>query len=457
MAAKQKVITDKALQQKPGQNDIWLNDPAPRGYGRFCARITKAGKRLFYFKYTSASGKREYIPIGSYSPQPKSPSELTLADARDKAGELSRLYQDGTTELKAYLEDQQRLDDAQRAAELAKLEAERLEAESRLTVQALFDKWQAQKLTKRKNGGKEITRLFEKDVLPAIGHLPAESIRKGNITAITDSIENRGANRMAKIAFASMRQMFQFALERDFIEIDPTAGLKKANIGGKDVERDRVLSEEEIRLLAEREEEAGLLPTAQAAIWICLSTCCRIGELMKARWEHVDFEKMIWTIPADNAKNEKAHEVHLSDFAFKQFKIVREFNHDTPWLYPNRTKNDHVCTKTITKQVGDRQRTASMSKRSKNTGTLCLPGGKWVMHDLRRTGATLMSMLGIAPVVIERCLNHTEQNKVQRIYQRYSYAPEMKQAWDLLGKRLVSLTAGKKPAQIIQLDKSLSA
>ncbi|MFC6671826.1 hypothetical protein [Marinobacterium aestuariivivens] len=47
---------------------------------------------------------------------------------------------------------------------------------------------------------------------------------------------------------------------------------------------------------------------------------------------------------------------------------------------------------------------------------------------------------GVLPEVAERCLNHTEENKVKRIYQRYSYALEMKRAWQVLGERLELLT-----------------
>ena len=44
-----------------------------------------------------------------------------------------------------------------------------------------------------------------------------------------------------------------------------------------------------------------------------------------------------------------------------------------------------------------------------------------------------MTALGVLPEVAERCLNHTEENKVKRVYQRHSYGPEKQEAWDLLG------------------------
>lgn len=51
-----------------------------------------------------------------------------------------------------------------------------------------------------------------------------------------------------------------------------------------------------------------------------------------------------------------------------------------------------------------------------------------------------MTMLGALPEVAERCLNHTEENKTKRIYQRHSYASEMAEAWQRLGNQLNRLT-----------------
>jgi len=77
-----------------------------------------------------------------------------------------------------------------------------------------------------------------------------------------------------------------------------------------------------------------------------------------------------------------------------------------------------------------------MSGRTKLIDALALPGGQWRPHDLRRTGASMMAELGVLPDVVERCLNHTEENKMKRIYQRAKYEGPMHDAWRLLGERL---------------------
>jgi integrase len=69
-----------------------------------------------------------------------------------------------------------------------------------------------------------------------------------------------------------------------------------------------------------------------------------------------------------------------------------------------------------------------------------LPGGRWTPHDLRRTGATLMGELGVHGDVIEKCLNHLEQSKIKRTYQRAIRQQEQADAWRLLGARLALLT-----------------
>ncbi|MDR2188161.1 MAG: tyrosine-type recombinase/integrase [Azonexus sp.] len=315
---------------------------------------------------------------------------------------------------------------------------------TKFTVQGLFELWSEVDLVRRADGGKEVQRMFKKDVLPLLGSLAVEDIKKGHITQVTDPLLARGVNRMAKVVFSLVRQMFRFAVDRDIVEADPTASIRKVKIGGKDVEGDRVLSKDEIRQLAKQVPKAHLMVTTETAIWIVLSTCCRIGELLSARWEHIDVERGTWWIPPEASKNGKAHTVNLSNFSKAQFARVKEINGMSTWCYPNRTNTGSVSKKAVTKQVGDRQRQGkpliSRRVKAKYSEALTLPGGQWTPHDLRRTGATLMVSIGVLPEVADRCLNHVEENKVKRIYQRHSYEAEMRIAWERLGKHLESLT-----------------
>lgn len=445
-------LTDKAMKAKPGHTHKWMSEVAIWGHGALLARITPAGERLFYFQYTNDAGKRYALPIGTYGPGDDA-ATMTLSDARQKSMELASLHKTGIKNIREHLEAEEAARIAARDAELAQLDAEKANAATELarhaarkSVMELFEHWAKVDLINRKDGGAEVRRMFEKDVLPFLGAMAVADVKKGHITEVTDAMLSRGVNRAAKIAFSLVRQMFRFAVDRDLIEHDPSAGIRKAKIGGKDVERDRVLNDDEIRSLAQKAPKAGLLTTTEAAIWIALSSCCRIGELLSSKWEHIDFDQKTWLIPGENSKNGKPHVISLSGFAMAQFERVRHINGKSSWCYPNTDSSGPVCSKTVTKQLGDRQRQpeqGTMSRRSAKAQALLLPGGKWTPHDLRRTGATLMTALGVLPEVAERCLNHTEDNKMKRIYQRHSYSAEMATAWKLLGERLEVLTTVK--------------
>lgn len=310
--------------------------------------------------------------------------------------------------------------------------------DARITVRALFEVWRDLDLKKRKDGGSEALRAFERDVFPNIGTVAVQDVTKAHVQLIIDKMKDRGVNRMAERVFSDLRQLFGFALDRDHIETDPTARIKKHKIGGS-VERDRVLAEAELIELFKKLPASGLTATAQNALLIQLSTAARIGEVLGARWENVDFERQAWTLPT--SKNGRRHVVFLNAMAMRAFEALRQHSGQTAWVFPNSHLNGPVCSKTVTKQVADRQRgnEPPMRGRTKQSNALALAAGQWRPHDLRRTGATIMAELGVLPEVIERSLNHVEQSKIKRIYQRPQYEAPLRDAWQRLGNRLDAL------------------
>jgi len=381
--------------------------------------VSKGGGISLRFTYRF-EGKQKWVDLKAKN----------LPDARAERDTYKKLLKTGVDPIleKKLAKERNRQQQLEEQEILAKLKA-------RVTVNDLFIRWLDTDLIHRKDR-QEIVRMFNKDVLPVLGDLFVEDVRKSHITQVTDALLIRGVNRMAKLLLGLMRQMFRFAVDRDIIEFDPTASIRKAKIGGKDVERDRVLSEDEIINLARLMPDAGFMKSTECAVWIALSTLCRIGELSKAQWADVDFEKRIWKIPEANSKNGKAHTIYLSNFALDQFKLLKTISSSQRWLFPNRDHSDHVCDKSITRQIGGRQTEIIYSHRSKHCQALVMPNGKWTPHDLRRSGATLMGKLGIQGDVIEKCLNHTEENKVKRIYQRQGLEQEQAAAWRTLGERL---------------------
>lgn len=339
-------------------------------------------------------------------------------------------------------------------------EAKRLEQQridSRITVRALFDKWEAIDLKDYKRGTKEIRQSFDRYVFPLIGNLLIEDVKKSHIMALTDSIKIKGLTRTPRMVFGQVRQMFRFALERDYIDVEPTATIRKSKTFKPVNERDRFLSEDEIRELFTNLPDAGLTKTTEVALKICISTACRIGEILNAKWDNVSLNSATWVIPTEDSKNGLAHTVSLSPFALAQFIELKTYSTSLIYCMPNRNDNAPLNNKSVGKQVGDRQlydNNKPKNGRSKQTEALKLTGGKWTTHDLRRTAATLMSMLGVMPDVIDKCLNHKEQNRIKGIYQRYDYQKEKREAWMILGERLALLAGNEQGAKMLPLKKA---
>ena len=497
------IITDKAMQAKPGPTDTWLIEAGARGAGRLVGRITPSGERRFYFRYSSSSGQQVRLLIGPYDQRGNGEAAFTVQQARDKAREWSTLYRNGVQNLrehfaqiaedveKAKQDKREAEENARRLAEEAQREAAQA-LERRIDVRTLFERWCAVDLKPhtradgkragRKDAGQYTREQFERHVFPSIGNIAAIDVRKTDLMAILDRLKAEGKLRTCNVLLADLKQMFAFALTREIVERNPLDTITKRHAGGTEALRERVLSPQEIANLAKLAPAARLNKRTELAIWVLLATGARIGELMGSAWSGkgndaktlgmlpeakdvkvgiVDLVAKTWYLPT--TKNEREHTIHLSSFAIHQLEMLhklREIGEDNkplPWVFPNSSGTGPVCVKSFGKQLADRQRPAEkrMSGRSKHTESLMLQGGKWTAHDLRRTAGTLMASLGISGDVIDECLNHVIESRVRRTYIRDRRPLEQARAFDLLGERLEQIIGSKHAAtDVVQLHTS---
>jgi integrase len=459
------LITDKQMQAKAGAKDAWLFEPFPRGQGSFCGRITPKGERLFYYRYTAPGRKQVWLPLGAYSRNGK--DGLTLAEARDKAQELAGKYRAGAKDLKEHLqtEEAQRKQEAEEAAKAK---------DRRKTFRQVFDQWLLTlkptvdsngKRHGRKDAGAYTKQQFTRRVFGTLGDVPIEDVTKPDLLKILGDAKADGKMRTANVLLADLKQMFRFALAWEYIEKDPMATVdKKRDAGGDDVERDRCLTDEEIEALVKQLPNANLAERSRLGLYVILSTGCRIGELVSAKWEDVhisdDNKQRHWYLP--ETKNQRDHTIYLSDFALTQFRALKALcqtdeddpNKIAPWVFPNRKGDGHLDIKTLGKQFADRQRPEGkkqLKRRSTKNMTLALNGGRWTAHDLRRTAATIMARLGVSTDVIDECLNHKIEKRVSRVYIQSRREPEQQRAFIKLGDHLNSLVNGKKTGVVIEL------
>lgn len=412
-------LTDKHLRAiKPGLKEQLIGDGG--GLWVRVMPMEKGGAINFYYRYQFNGRERRYN-CGTYP-------GTSLATARENRNAARLLVKQG---LDPVHEEEEKKRAATAAQAISRMEK---------TVDDLFDDWKRVYLSvHHADIGAYSESVYRHDVKALLGTMKAKDVRLPHIIQVIDKVIDRGARRKANVVLSNMRQMFRHGLGRGIVETDPTLGITKKQAGGKETPVERNLSLDEIKLLHQKLPASGLHEKMVSGIWLILATGVRVGELLKAKWQDFDLDANTWTIPAENSKNSRAHLIHLSPFARQQVDYLNSIK-TGDYLFAGRDIKTHLSDKSLSKAIRDRIRQEPLKRRTPKTMTLTLPAGEWSPHDLRRTMASRMGDLGVAPHIIERCLNHVQQGIVG-VYQRQEYLAERKAAFELWGSSLSAITA----------------
>jgi integrase len=283
---------------------------------------------------------------------------------------------------------------------------------------------------------KEVERLLQKNVVPVWQGRRIQSITRRDVIELMDALTDRGLTAGANTIFAATRKLFNWAIERDIIEVSPCSGLRlPATVEA----RDRVLTDEELRLFWSAANKLGY-PFGSIDQLLAL-TGQRRSEVAGMVWDEIDHEHRVWTIPRERAKNNEAHTVPLSDAAMRIIESLPRFT-STNLLF----------------STNGRSRVSGYSKVKRRLDQLIRgeAGGTivpWRLHDLRRTAASGMARIGIALPTIEKVLNHTSGSfaGIVGVYQRHSYSDEKRaalDAWASYVERLVNQVPGTNVVQL---------
>jgi len=396
-----------------GQVDYW--DTAFPGFG---LRVSRGGKKTFVAMY-SFEGRKRRLSLGAY------PS-LSLANARTEARKAMAAASKGT-------------DPATKRAQQRSAE----------TFTQLVDAYIERHAKVKKRSWERDEAILNKDFIPTLGRRKARNITRRDIVEILDAIVARGAPIQANRSLEIVRKVFNWALSRDegLIEFNPCQGIEKPSLENQ---RDRVLTSDELRDLwlglsgtpirETKDQRLSMSPAIRLALKFQLVTAQRKGEVIGAAWDEMDTESGNWTIPANRSKNRLAHKVPLSPLALDLLKEIQKLNKDSDWLFQSprvsRTAQSSRVYKPITGPAVD------------HAFRLSLPAlglSNVVPHDLRRTGASHMTSIGIPRLVVSKVLNHAETG-VTATYDRHSYDQEQRQALEAWAGRIEAILAGESPS-----------
>jgi integrase len=276
---------------------------------------------------------------------------------------------------------------------------------------------------------------IENVLIPRWGHRPLNEIKRADIVKVMDAYSDRPARR--KEIHSLLRKLFNWATDRQDIEVSPLAGMKAP----KPVpSRRRVLNDEEVLALWKAGDKAGW-PWGPFVHMLIL-TMQRRQEVALMDWSELDLDACKWTLPADRAKNGEEHIVPLTHLAVDELKRLSPKRRGLVFTTTGTTPvSGFFKSKASLHEDMIAYMKARQIKNGRDPEQVKLPN--WRLHDIRRTGATNLQALGVPVEVTESVLNHISGTRagVAGIYNRYRYDAEKRtalEAWDAKLRALIS-------------------
>jgi integrase len=368
--------------------------PAPKGFG---VRVTANGARAFVLNY-QLRGREYRYTIGAW---PTWTALIAVKEARALRKRIDK--------------GENPLDDRAAPAAAAPIETPKLTGE---VIEDLIKRHVSTLRTAR-----SVESALRRLVLPAIGSIPIYDLRRRHIAAMLDTIEEQTGPVQASRVVAYITKCFNWWATRDDEFTSPMIrGMARSRAAER--ARDRVLTDDEIRLLWAQLDASG---TFGALVKVLLLTGQRRGEVAGMRRSEIDPDG-VWTIPAARYKTKRAQAVPLSATALAVIEA--------------QPKGDVVFASAIgTAFSGYDKPKKALDKASGTSG--------WTLHDLRRTAKTLMQRAGIRPDISERVLGHV-QGAIEATYDRHGYTDEKREALEKLAA-MIERILHPAPTNIIAL------
>lgn len=368
--------------------------------------VQPSGKKGWQVRYRHG-GVHRRMTLGAYP-------LLSLADARQRAREALAAATEGRDPAEEV-----------KAAKAPKLE------DNRDKIKTLLVQYDKRHLSKLKSG-EVVRRELDRFVVATWGERDIRSITKRDVIDLLDGIADSGRVVTANRVRAYLNKFLNWAVERDILPLSPATGVKPV---AKEVSRDRVLSDDEIRWFWQACD-------AEGRPWgplgkLLLLTGQRLGEVTGMSDREVSGD--LWHLSRDRTKNGRPHDVPLSQAAQGILDGMDRIQGRAGLYHTTNGKTPLSGFHKGRARLADRMVEIAFEEAGE---TVEIP--HWTFHDLRRTAATGMARLGIPVRVTESVLNHVSGTGggIVSVYQRHDYADEKRQALDAWARFVVDLTDG---------------
>ncbi len=362
--------------------------------------ITPGGVRSWVYRYR-LNGKREKLVLGRYP-------DLSLKAARTRRDE--------------------------EAAKVAKGESPALEKKLARagmninpTMREFGDQYYKDQIEGKLKSALDFRRYLDAEIYPTLGDKPLKDLNALDVQGLVYRKRDNGRIAAAMRIRMVIKQVFDYAVEKQMVTANPAAMVASRFIG-KARKRSRVLTPKEIRVYLRTIYQSNMRRQFKLALHIILLTLSRKSELLLARWKDVDVDKGEWLIPAENAKGGKAHLVYLSTQVAEMFRELKALAGESELVLPGR---------------GSSKRPFAKNALNKALEGLTFDMDPLTIHDLRRTGATLLTEHGFNKDVIEKALSH-EREGIRAVYILAEFAEQRKKMLQWWADYVESLVSESK-------------
>jgi len=357
--------------------------------------ITPAGVKSWVFRYR-LNGKREKVVIGRYP-------DVTLRTARDERKKLAGQVQAGKS-----------------PATERKLQKAGLSADP--TIREFGERYYTEQVLKNWKNPLHVRRYLDNEIFPELGEKTLKDVNALDVQTLVYRKRDKGFVSSAIQLRMVIKQIFDYAIETRLVPANPASMVATRYIG-KARRRSRVLTPKEIRIYLRTIYQSNIRRQFKLSLHIILLTLSRKSELLFARWEHVSFETGEWLVPEMNAKTAKQHIVYMSTQVADLFRELKTLAGNSEMVLPGR---------------GSIAKPFANNALNKALVGLTFDMAPLTIHDLRRTGATLLTERGYNRDVIEKALSH-EATGIRAVYIVAEFAEQRKEMLQWWGGYIDSL------------------
>jgi integrase len=266
---------------------------------------------------------------------------------------------------------------------------------------------------------------------------PLETIRRLDVASRLQEVAKTHGRVSASRARANLSSLLSWAMREGVIDSNVVIG---TNNPAPPSSRDRVLSAPELAAVWNAcggDDDHGRIVRL---LILCAQRRSEVGSMM---WGELDLDGAMWRIPGGRTKNHRDHDVPLSP---QVLNILSALDHPERRYVFGRDDANGFAGWSNCKRALDWRLAAAWPTSAK-------PFQHWTLHDLRRSTATGMADIGVAPHIIEAALNHVSGHKggVAGVYNRSTYEREKRVALDLWADHLTGVVEGRKGGVVVPL------